>query len=115
MNRIYFDNAATSPLDPEVKKIMHEIMDEIGNPSSIHQEGRQAKTILEKARKTVASLLNVAPGEIFFTSTGTEADNMAIRCSIDDLGVKHIISSKIEHHAVLHSVEYCHHKGIKVS
>lgn len=115
MNRIYFDNAATTPLDPEVKKIMIEAMDEPGNPSSIYQEGRQAKTIIEKARKKIASLLNVAPGEIFFTSSGTEADNMAIRCSVADLGVKHIITSRIEHHAVLHSVEYCHHKGIKIS
>jgi cysteine desulfurase len=86
-----------------------------GNPSSIHQEGRQAKTIVEKCRKTIARLLNVAPGEIFFTSSGTEADNMAIRCSVHDLGVTHIISSRIEHHAVLHSVEMCQKEGTKIS
>src|SRR5438477_581281 len=108
MKRVYFDNAATTPIDPEVVEEMAGIMKNIfGNPSSIHLEGRQAKTIVEKSRKTVAKLLGVAPGEIFFTSSGTEADNMAIRCSMDDLGVEHIISSRIEHHAVLHSVEHC--------
>jgi cysteine desulfurase len=115
MNRIYFDNAATTPLDPDVKKIMIETMELFGNPSSIHQEGRQAKTIVEKARKSIANLLGVAPGEIIFTGSGTESDNMAIRCSVEDLGVKHIISSKIEHHAVLHSLNYCAAHGIKIS
>jgi len=115
MNRIYFDNAATTPIDPDVKKIMIETMDIFGNPSSIHQEGRQAKTIVEKARKTVANLLGVSPGEIIFTGSGTESDNMAIRCSVEDLGVKHIISSRIEHHAVLHSLDYCASHSIKIS
>jgi len=115
MNRIYFDNAATTPIDPEVKKVMTETMDLFGNPSSIHQEGRQAKTIVEKARKTIANLLGVSPGEIIFTGSGTESDNMAIRCSVEDLGVKHIISSKIEHHAVLHSLDYCASHGIRIS
>ncbi len=115
MNRIYFDNAATTPMDPAVQQTMIETMAVFGNPSSIHQEGRQAKTILEKARKTVANLLGTAPGEIFFTSSGTEADNMAIRCSVEDLGVSHIISSRIEHHAVLHSLDYCSANGIKIS
>jgi cysteine desulfurase len=116
MKRIYFDNAATTPIDKDVLKEMMDVLENVpGNPSSIHQEGRQAKTIVEKARKKVASLLHVAPGEIFFTSSGTEADNMAIRCSIDDLGVKHIITSRIEHHAVLHSVEFCHNNGVKIS
>jgi len=115
MSRIYFDNAATTPLDPEVKIVMRETMDVFGNPSSIHHEGRQAKTIIEKSRKSIAKLLGVAPGEIIFTGSGTEADNMAIRCSVEDLGVKHIISSRIEHHAVLHSLDYCMNKGIKVS
>jgi cysteine desulfurase len=116
MERVYFDNAATTPLDPLVIKEMQRVMENIsGNPSSIHQEGRQAKTLVEKSRKTVARLLNVAPGEIFFTGSGTEADNMAIRCSINDLSVTHIITSRIEHHAVLHSVDLCEKQGIKVS
>ncbi len=115
MSRIYFDNAATTPLDSEVKRVMCETMDLFGNPSSIHNEGRQAKTIIEKSRKTIASLLGVAPGEIIFTSCGTEADNMAIRNCVEDLGVKHIISSRIEHHAVLHSLDYCENKGIRIS
>jgi len=115
MHRIYFDNAATTPLDSDVQKTMIETMAVFGNPSSIHQEGRQAKTILEKARKTIANLLGTAPGEIFFTSSGTEADNMAIRCSAEDLGISHIISSRIEHHAVLHSLDYCAANGIKIS
>ncbi|MGZ5243978.1 MAG: cysteine desulfurase family protein [Bacteroidia bacterium] len=113
--RVYFDNAATTPLDPEVIKSMYDVMvNYYGNPSSIHQEGRQAKTLIEKARKSVANLLGVAPGELFFTSGGTEADNMAIRCVAQDLGVTHIISSRIEHHAVLHTIESCHKTGMKV-
>ncbi len=115
MNRIYFDNAATTPMDTEVKRYMCEIMDIFGNPSSIHQEGRQAKTIIEKSRKSISKLLGVSPGEIIFTSSGTEADNMAIKCSIEDLGVQRIISSKIEHHAVLHSLDYFGHKGTNIT
>lgn len=104
--QIYFDNAATTPLDPEVIKVMVETMQEnFGNPSSIHSHGRQVKTIVEKARKTVSALLKTSPSEIFFTSGGTEADNMAIVRSIVDLGIKHAISSPIEHHAVLHTLE----------
>src|SRR5437868_5839860 len=107
--RVYFDNAATTPVDAEVAKVMHEtILNVYGNPSSIYQEGRQARTLIERARKSIANLLEVAPGEIFFTSGGTEADNMAIRCLVKDAGVNTIITSKIEHHAVLHSVEVCH-------
>ena len=113
--RVFFDNAATTPLDPEVIKAMHDTMQNVyGNPSSIHFEGRQAKTIIEKSRKSVASLLGVTPGEIFFTSGGTEADNMAICCSVRDLGVTRIITSKIEHHAVLHTVEEMAKKGVHV-
>jgi cysteine desulfurase len=104
--QIYFDNAATTPLDPEVIKVMVETMQEnFGNPSSIHSHGRQVKTIVEKARKTVSGLLKTSPSEIFFTSGGTEADNMAIVRSIMDLGIQHAISSPIEHHAVLHTLE----------
>lgn len=103
---IYLDNAATTQMDSEVIDAMTEVMKNIfGNPSSVHGFGRQARAEIEKARRKVASFLKVSPAEIFFTSGGTEADNMAILCSIRDLGVKRIISSKLEHHAVLHSVE----------
>lgn len=116
MLRVYFDNAATTPMDPEVVKVMHDVMlNTYGNPSSIHQEGRQAKTLIEKARKTIAQLLQVAPGEIFFTSGGTEADNMAIQCLVKDFGITHIISSAIEHHAVMHTVEGCAKAGAALS
>src|SRR5437667_9975259 len=76
-----------------------------GNPSSIHSYGREVKSAIEASRKTVAKLLNVSPSEIFFTSGGTEANNMAIQCSIRDLGITHCITSPIEHHAVLHTIE----------
>lgn len=104
--KIYLDNAATTQIDSEVIEAMCKVMQEnYGNPSSVHGFGRQARAEIERARRTVSSLLKVSPSEIFFTSGGTEADNMAILCSIRDLGVKHIITSKIEHHAILHSVE----------
>ncbi|WP_293955746.1 MULTISPECIES: cysteine desulfurase family protein [unclassified Sphingobacterium] len=104
--QVYFDNAATTALDPEVIKVMIDVMDNnFGNPSSIHSHGRQVKTIVEKARKTIANLLHVSPAEIFFTSGGTEADNMAIVRSITDFGITHAITSPIEHHAVLHTLE----------
>lgn len=111
--QVYFDNAATTPLDPDVIKVMTETMQEhFGNPSSIHAHGRQAKTIVEKARKTVASLLKASPSEIFFTSGGTEADNMAIVRSIIDLGITHAITSPLEHHAVLHPLENLEQRGL---
>ncbi|WP_149912947.1 cysteine desulfurase family protein [Sphingobacterium cavernae] len=103
---IYLDNAATTPLAPEVIEVMVETMkNEYGNPSSIHAHGRQAKTIVEKARKTIANLLHASPAEIFFTSGGTEADNMAIVRSIEAYGITHAITTPIEHHAVLHTLE----------
>ena len=115
--RVYLDNAATSPIAPEVIEAMTSIMkDFYGNPSSIHKHGREVKTEIEKARKSIANFLNCSPGEIFFTSGGTEADNMALRCSIDDLKITHAISSPIEHHAVLHTLEELQKKGkIKLS
>ncbi len=101
MTRIYFDNAATTPLDSEVFEAMLPYMREhFGNPSAIHAYGRKTRAAVEQARRTVAALLNCAPGEITFTSGGTEADNMALNGAVRDLGVKHIISSPIEHHAV---------------
>lgn len=104
--RVYFDNAATTPIDQEVLDAMIPVLqNEYGNPSSIHSHGRSVRTIVEEARKKVASILNVTPSEIFFTSGGTEADNMALRCSVEHLGVKSIITSPLEHHAVLHTAE----------
>ncbi|RYE21961.1 MAG: cysteine desulfurase [Sphingobacteriales bacterium] len=104
--RVYFDNAATTPLDPEVLKEMYKVMEsQYGNPSSIHTHGREVRTLIERSRKTIAGLLHTSPAEIFFTSGGTEADNTAIRCGIIDHGIKHAITSKIEHHAVLHTLE----------
>jgi cysteine desulfurase len=104
--KVYLDNAATTPLDPEVMDAMIPVMkDHFGNPSSIHSWGRQTRSAIEQARKSIARSLNVSPSEIFFTSGGTEADNMAIRCSIEDLKLTHAITSPIEHHAVLHTLE----------
>jgi cysteine desulfurase len=107
MNRIYFDNAATTALDKEVLDAMLPYMTtHFGNPSSIYSYGRESRLAIETARKTVAKLLNAHPGEIFFTSGGTESNNTAILSAIRDLGCTHIITSSIEHHAVLHTVEY---------
>ncbi len=111
--KVYFDNAATTPMNLEVVDLMANMMrEDYGNPSSIHAQGRLARTKIEEARKKIALLINCAPGEIFFTSGGTEADNMAIRKSVSDLGVKHIISSAIEHHAVSHTIEDLEKAGL---
>ena len=105
MKRVYLDNAATTPLDQQVIAEMANVMENFyGNPSAIHSLGREVRTLVEKARKTVAGLLNASPSEIFFTSGGTEADNTAIRCGISAYGIKHAITSKIEHHAVEHTL-----------
>src|SRR6187399_3019161 len=112
MQRIYLDNAATTALDKEVLDAMLPYMTtHFGNPSSIYSYGRESRLAIESARKTVAKILNANPGEIFFTSGGTESDNMAISTSIRDLGCRHIITSPIEHHAVLHAVEHLNHEG----
>lgn len=111
--RVYLDNAATTPLDPEVMKEMFKVMENTyGNPSSIHSHGREARTLIERSRKTVANLLGTSPSEIFFTSSGTEADNMAIRCGIVDHNIKHAITSRIEHHAVIHTFEALEKTGV---
>lgn len=117
MERIYFDNAATTALDPEVlETMMPYLTEKFGNPSSIYSYGRETKLAIETARKSVAKLLNAHPGEIFFTSGGTESSNTAISAAIRDLGCRHIISSPIEHHATLHSVEFWGKQdGIKLS
>src|ERR1043166_5111087 len=110
MERIYLDNAATTALDKEVLEAMLPYMTEkFGNPSSIYSYGRESRLAIENARKSVAKLLNAHPGEIFFTSGGTESNNTAILSAIRDLGCKHIITSPIEHHAVLHTVEHYDH------
>jgi cysteine desulfurase len=107
MDRIYLDNAATTPLDPEVLQTMLPYMQgQFGNPSSIYSYGRETRLAIENARKTVAKILGCKPGAIFFTSGGTESNNTAIAAAIRDLGCKRIISSPIEHHAVLHTVEH---------
>lgn len=107
MERIYLDNAATTALDKEVlDAMMPYLTTQFGNPSSIYSYGRETRLAVETARKSVARHLNVQPGEIFFTSGGTESNNTAIITSIRDLGCKHIISSCIEHHAVLHTIEH---------
>ena len=115
--KVYFDNAATTALDPEVFEAMRPLMlDMYGNPSSTHSHGREVRAKVEQARRTVANLLNTAPGEIFFTSGGTEADNTAIRGCVEAYDLKHIITSNIEHHAVGHTVErIAHSHGVKVS
>lgn len=115
--RIYLDNAATTPMDPEVVDAMVPFMREhFGNPSSIHSYGREVRTAIETARKNVARFLNVSPSEIFFTSGGTEANNTALFCSVRDLGISHVISSPLEHHAVLHSLQELEKEGkIKLS
>lgn len=112
MQRIYFDNAATTALDPQVLNAMMPYMTEkFGNPSSIYSYGRETKMAIENARKSVAKILHANPGEIFFTSGGTESSNTAIHASVRDLGCTRIISSAIEHHATLHTVEYLHKTG----
>ena len=107
MQRIYFDNAATTALDPQVLEVMMPFLTEkFGNPSSIYSYGRETRMAIESARKTVAKILNAHPAEIFFTSGGTESSNTAINAAVYDLGCKHIISSPLEHHAVLHKIDH---------
>lgn len=117
MNRIYLDNAATTPMDRAVIDAMLPMMESsFGNPSSIHTHGREVRNTIERARKSIAGLLNTSPAEIFFTSGGTEADNTAIVRSIEDFSITHAITSRLEHHAVLHTLEYMAKKGkIKLS
>ena len=116
MNRIYLDNAASTPMDPEVFEYMTPYLkDFYGNPSSVHDHGRKLRAIIERSRKEIASSLGAAPAEIVFTSGGTEADNMAIKGAVNGLGVKHIVSTRIEHHAVLHPIEGYEKQGFPVT
>jgi len=106
MEKVYLDNAATTQVREEViVKMQEALVNCFGNPSSTHSFGRTAKTAIERTRKTIAKYINAHPSEIIFTSGGTEADNMILRCAVRDLGVTTIITSKIEHHAVLHTAE----------
>jgi cysteine desulfurase len=112
MDRIYFDNAATTPLDPQVlETMMPYLTEKFGNASSIYSYGRESRAAIEQARKSVAKILNAHPAEIFFTSGGTESSNTIINAAVRDLGCKHIITSPIEHHATLHTVEYLQKSG----
>ncbi|MBS9773981.1 MAG: cysteine desulfurase [Tenacibaculum sp.] len=107
MKSVYLDNASTTPMLPEVIDVMQQSMQcNFGNPSSTHQFGRKAKSVIETARKNIAKHFNVSAKEIVFTSGGTEGDNLVLNNAVVNLGVKKIITSKIEHHAVLHTVEY---------
>ena len=116
MKRIYLDNAASTPMDPEVFEYMLPILrDYHGNPSSVHDHGRRLRAVIEIARKEIASLLGAAASEIFFTSGGTEADNIAIKCTVEGYQIQHIISTRLEHHAVMHPIEGCEKKGVQVT
>ena len=114
--RVYLDNAATTPLRPEVlEAMMPYLTSNYGNPSSIHQEGRVTRAAIESARKAVANIIGASTAEIFFTSGGTESNNMAVKCAVSDLGIKRIITSPAEHHCVKHSVEHLqNNKLVKV-
>lgn len=105
--KVYFDNAATTPMLPEVVDSMVDVMqNHFGNPSSTHGYGRDSRVIIEQNRKKVAKLLKASANEIIFTSGGTEANNIVLQCSVRDLGVKHIVTSPLEHHAVIHTLEF---------
>jgi cysteine desulfurase len=114
---VYLDNAATTPVIPEVAQAMLPYLTEFfGNPSSSHAFGRKTKSALEQSRRTIAKLLNCSPSEIFFTSGGTEADNLAMHAAVHDLGCKHIITSAIEHSAVIKTAEIMSkQEGVKLS
>jgi cysteine desulfurase len=106
--QVYFDNAATTPLDPDVLNAMMPYLKEhFGNPSTTYSFGRQTRAAIEEARKTIARLIHAQPGEIIFTSGATESNNMAIKGSIQYLDVERIITSPTEHHCVEYSVGYC--------
>jgi len=107
MNTFYLDNAATTQIDDQVIEVIHSSMkNNYGNPSSVHQFGRKAKSAIETARKNIAKHLNVSASEIIFTAGGTEADNLILHNAVFNLDIKRIVTSKIEHHAVLHTCNY---------
>jgi cysteine desulfurase len=103
---IYFDNAATTPLDPEVYETMCRVMKDVcGNPSSVHSFGRESKVLVEEARIAIATYLKVNASEIYFTASATEAITTAFYGAVRDIGIRRIITSPIEHHAVLHAID----------
>ena len=103
---IYFDNAATTPIRDEVIEVMTDVLkNNFGNASSSHSFGRSSKSLIEKYRKDIAAYFKVSPSEIIFTSGGTEADNLVLRSAVRDLGITTFITSKIEHHAILHTLD----------
>lgn len=109
---VYLDNAATTPLDPEVFEAMKPfLLNDFGNPSSTHAHGRKVRAAIESARKKIAELLHCTPGEIIFTSGGTEADNAILAGAINTYSIQHVISSSIEHHAVEHTLKLAEKKG----
>jgi len=111
--RVFLDNASTTPIAPEIIDMMSEMMkSHFANPSSVHSYGRESKIVVEGARKKIAELLNTSPGSIFFTSGGTEADNMAIKCAIHDHKITHAITSRLSHHAVLFPLEDLEKEGL---
>jgi len=116
MKRIYLDHAATTPLDPRVKKAMDPFWSEkFGNPSSLYKEGREAKRALNEARASIAKIIKSRPEEIIFTDGGTESDNLAILGTANNSGKGHIITTKFEHHAVLNSVKFLEEQGLDVT
>src|SRR4051812_21295485 len=107
MNIVYLDNAATTPIDPQVLEVMLPYLQQhYGNPSSTYSLGRASRLAIEDARKRVGQILGVKPSTLFFTSGGTESNNTAIAAAVNHLECRHIITSPIEHHAVLHTVEH---------
>lgn len=118
MRKIYLDHAATSPIHPEVaERMMKTMIDSFGNPSSIHSFGRDARRLLDESRRSLANTIGAKPGEIIFTSGGTEADNLAIIGSVlaNNKSGKHIITTQVEHHAVLHACKYLQKQGYEVT
>jgi len=116
MKKVYLDNAATTPMFSEVVETMAKSLGNIfGNPSSTHSFGRSAKAVIENARKSIAKLLVCSTSELVFTSGGTEGDNLILKNAVYNLNVTHIITSKLEHHAVLHTVAFLETKGIQIS
>ena len=109
---IYLDNAATTKIDDDVVKVMTDCLkNRYGNPSSIHAFGRKSRSLIECSRRKIAELIHASPQDIFFTSGGTEADNMAIRGAVRDIGIKNIITSKIEHPAVINTMSHLKRKN----
>ena len=116
MLHIYLDHAATTPLDPRVRAAMEPYVEEVfGNASSVHWHGRQAKAALEQARTTIAGVIGAHPSEVFFTSGGTEGDNLAIQGWVAHRAAAHVVTASAEHHAVLDTCEHLRSSGVQVT